>query len=204
MKYKNHSIVFVAGRYIARLMAKQLSPDLLFHNFHHTLNVVRGVRTIGRNLQLPSDQLEILLLAAWFHDSGHIKTYKGHEIESQHLAKVFLERHHYPAEKTAEVLACIGATQMPQQPQNLLQQVICDADLFHLSLSEYPHLQHQLREEWSRVFNKTYSDDQWTEENLSFLEHHQYFTTFGQEVLQKRKLKNIEKCIHLKEESIHI
>lgn len=202
MKYKNHSIVFVAGRYIARLLAKQLSPDLLFHNFHHTLNVVRGVRIISRNLQLTSDQLEILLIAAWFHDSGHIKTYKGHEMESQQLAKVFLERHQYPSEKTAEVLACIGATQMPQQPQNLLQQVICDADLFHLSLPEYPHLQHQLREEWGRVLNKTYTEEEWLEENLSFLEHHQYFTTFGQKVLAKKKWKNIEKCKHLAEESI--
>ena len=84
----NHSITFLAGLHIARLFADKLSSDLLFHNFHHTTNVIRGVKDICKQLAIHPEQKEILLLAAWFHDSGHVVKYIGHEEESQKLAKV--------------------------------------------------------------------------------------------------------------------
>lgn len=192
MSSKKESIQFLAGSYITRLMAKQLPPNLLFHNFHHTANVVRGVQIIGKRSNLTAEQLEILVIAAWFHDSGHIHTYKGHELESQKLATAFLEKKGYPNEKLVQVLDCIAATTMPQRPKNMLEKVICDADLYHLSLEEYPHLQHQLREEWERVLDKKYTEEAWQAENLTFLQNHQYFTDYGQQALQKRKLKNIQ------------
>ena len=76
-------------------------------------------------------------LAAWFHDIGHLIKYKGHERESQKLAWNWLQRESYPSDKMKIILSCIAATQLPQTPKNLLEQVICDADLFHLSLEEY-------------------------------------------------------------------
>ncbi len=193
----NHSLPFLAGRYIARIFASKLSGDLVFHNFHHTVNVVRGVKDIGRHLQLDKAQKEILLLAAWFHDSGHVVKYIGHEEESQRLAQEWLSREGFPPGKIDQVLDCIGATKMPQQPKNLLQKVICDADLFHLSLGEYCHLQFQLREEWRRIFNREYSDLGWMEENLSFIHDHQYFTEYGRKVLEARKQRNLQLCEQL-------
>lgn len=199
----NHNIPFLAGRYIARLFASRLPGNLVFHNFHHTVNVVRGVKDIGRHLQLDAAQKEILLLAAWFHDSGHVVKYMGHEEESQQLAKVWLLKENFPKDKTAQVLACIAATCMPQRPKDLLQQVICDADLYHLSMGEYCHLQFQLREEWKRVLQKEYSDITWMEENLSFINEHQYFTEYGQSVLEKRKQKNLKLCEQLLRDSLY-
>lgn len=199
----NHNIPFLAGRYIARLFASKLSGDLVFHNFHHTVNVVRGVKDIGRHLQLDAVQKEILLLAAWFHDSGHVVKYMGHEEESQQLAKEWLLKMEFPMDKTEQVLACIAATHMPQRPKGLLQQVICDADLYHLSMGEYCHLQFQLREEWKRVLKKEYTDISWMEENLSFINEHQYFTVYGQSVLEKRKQKNLRLCEQLLRDSLY-
>jgi len=199
---KNHSITFLAGRYITRLFAKQLSDDLVFHNFHHTSNVVRGIKAIGRHLHLGKEEREILLLAAWFHDSGHIVKYIGHEEVSQQIAAEWLEKENYPKVKIEKVLSCIAVTHLPQQPKNLLEEVICDADLYHLSLGEYCHIQFQLREEFRRVFNKEYTDSQWMEENLKFLDQHQFFTDFGKTVLAEKKEKNKAKCKQLYDEGI--
>lgn len=182
---KNHSITFLAGRYITRLFAEKLSGDLVFHNFHHTSNVVRGVKDIGRHLHLGKEEREILLIAAWFHDSGHIIKYIGHEEASQQIAAEWLEKESYPKEKLERVLGCIAATHLPQKPNTILQEVICDADLYHLSLGEYCHIQFQLREEFKRIFKKEYSNVQWMEDNLKFLDNHQYFTEFGKTVLPK-------------------
>lgn len=129
MRCTNNSILCLAGRYIARLLTKQLPDGLSFHNLHHTINVVRGVRDISKHLKLNKEQKEILELAAWFHDSGHVVSYQGHELESLKLAKAFLRKENYPAEKKEQVLACIEATKMPQQPRNLLQKALCDADM---------------------------------------------------------------------------
>jgi len=197
MKKTKHSITFLAGKHVAKLLIEQLPSELVFHNFHHTVNVVRGVRDISKNLGLSKEQKEILLLAAWFHDTGLTKCYQGHEAESQNLAKSFLQTANYPEEKLEQVLACIAATKMPQAPTNLLEQVICDADLYHLSLMEYCHLQALLRAEWEKVLEKSYTDKAWTLENLTFINKHQYWTTYGKMVLQKGKELNIEKCERL-------
>lgn len=197
MKQVKYSIIDLAGKYVSNLLTEQLPHDLSFHNLPHTINVVRGVREISNYLQLVKEAQEILILAAWFHDCGHIVTYRGHEAESQKLAKDFLEGEDYPNEKIAEVLSCIGATRMPQQPVGLMQKIICDADLYHLSLPEYPDLQHLLCEEWNRVLNKKYSDEEWAKANYNFLRNHKYWTTYGQEVLQKRKLTNEHWCYQM-------
>jgi len=193
-KRKRPSIVFLAGRHVTRRLIKELPSDLLFHNLHHTMNVVRGVREIIKYEKVDKVQQEILFLAAWFHDTGFIHCYQGHEQESQHLATAFLEQQNYPLEKIALVVACIQATKMPQAPANLLEQIICDADLYHLSLPEYYHLQKLLLEEWKRVFKKTYTDQEWAKENCVFLQHHHYWTAYGRTVLRDRKALNLEKC----------
>lgn len=201
MKKTKHSITFLAGRYIAHLLIEQLPSNLVFHNFHHTVNVVRGVRDITKQLALSKTQKEILLLAAWFHDSGLTKVYKGHEKESQNLARTFLQTANYPEEKLLQVLACIAATKMPQAPKNLLEEVICDADLYHLSLLEYCHLQALLRAEWQQTLGKRYTDSEWMKENIHFLTKHEYWTTYGKVVLQNGKELNIERYKRLFEDS---
>lgn len=152
------SLVFLAGRYVTQRLIKELSPDLLFHNLNHTMNVVRGIREITKYIKVNRAQKEILLLAGWFHDTGLIYCYKGHEQVSQRLASDFLTLHHYPVKKIEAVVSCIHATQMPQAPTTLLEQIICDADLYHLSLPEYGHLQQLLLEEWRRVLKKQCTD----------------------------------------------
>ncbi|PHN08185.1 HD domain-containing protein [Flavilitoribacter nigricans] len=187
-------IGFLAGRFVAQLLIDNLHKNLVFHNFHHTVYVVRGVRQISENLGLSEENKEILNLAAWFHDTGLTEVYLGHEEESKKIARRFLERNAYPEVRILQVLACIDATKMPQQPQNLLEKVICDADMFHLALPEYYHLQRLLLEEFRLVMHKKCTDEEWANENLAFLNKHHFWTPYGQNVLQRGKDLNIKLC----------
>lgn len=65
---------------------------------------------------------------------------------------------------------------------------------------EYVPLQYLLREEWRRILNKEFTPHEWKINNLAFLEQHHYFTAYGKQVLQERKLLNLEKCRQLVEE----
>ena len=186
-------ILAEAASHVQGLFEKFLPEDRRFHNFQHTLMVVKGVRDIIAHLAISDENKEIAELAAWFHDAGHIIAYVGHEEESKKLAKAFLESQQYPAHKIKKIIETIEGTEMPQEPHDELQRILCDADLFHLAQPEYQHLAEHLRIEWRLALHKDYSKGQWKEENLSFLMRHQYFTAYGKKVLQKKKEDNIKK-----------
>ena len=188
MRKHRKSIVYRAGCYVVQLLREELPADRVFHNVHHTINVVQGVVDIGRAEQLSEEDMEILMLAAWFHDTGHVHTYAGHEERSIELARDWLRGQSYPESKIEEVVRCIHATTMPQQPTDLLEQVICDADLYHLSFPTYDHYQELLREEWRLLLGIEMTDEEWHASNDDFLSRHHYWTDFGRERLEGRKM----------------
>lgn len=181
-------IVYRAGSYVVRLLRKELPADRVFHNVHHTINVVQGVVDIGREEGVSPEGLEVLMLAAWWHDTGHVDTYAGHEERSIERATGWLRRQQYPEDRIAEVVRCIRATTMPQQPADELERVICDADLYHLSFPTYDHYQELLREEWKQLLGIEMTDDAWRASNDAFLRNHRYWTGYGRERLEGRKL----------------
>ncbi|HYM94563.1 MAG TPA: HD domain-containing protein [Chitinophagaceae bacterium] len=185
------AIVNEVVRYLKPFLKEKLPKELYFHNYNHTKEVVRATTEIGRNIGLTSSEMEIVLLAAWFHDTGYITTYANHEDESKKIAVTLLTANQYPKDKIEIVIGCIEATRYPQHPRNKLEEVLCDADFHHLSTPEYDKLQRKLRKE--REFNllKVYTDLEWYETNYVFLKSHRYFTAFGKDELQKRKVRNI-------------
>lgn len=189
MTYRPTKITRRAGKYVARLLITELPADRLYHNLHHTIDVVQGVISIGQAEAITGEEAEILMLAAWFHDLGHLRTYAGHEAISAQLAREFLHSEHYTESKIKQVTDCILATCIPQHPQGKLQEIICDADLVHLSHATYPQSRDLLREEWKRALGNVYTDEEWYAENDKFLHHHRYFTAYGRVTLQQRKEK---------------
>ncbi|WP_184550644.1 hypothetical protein [Mucilaginibacter sp. FT3.2] len=135
--------------------------------------------------------MDILLVSAWFHDSGYLFTYRGHEDAGMAIAGTFLIQHQVSRDFMNEVFACIEATKMPQLPKNILQEIICDADLYHFSSPDYPIYAEKLRREWAEWLDKHFSDKDWNELNWSVMRHHQYFTNYGKTILQAKKQKNM-------------
>jgi len=187
MSQRPSSLTYRSGRFVARLLISKLPQDRLYHNLHHTINVIQGVLVIGRAEDINPEDMENLLLAGWFHDTGHVKIYEGHEWASADIARTYLTEQGFLKERIDVVERCILATQMPQEPSDLLEQIICDADMYHLAMPTYEQTQELLREEWSMVLGKEYTDEAWDAENRKFLKDHQYFTKYGREVLQPMK-----------------
>jgi uncharacterized protein len=120
-------------KYVTSLLQSKLPQSLTFHNCQHTKNVVYAVKHIGKKSRISAEELEIVTIAAWFHDTGFTVTYSGHEEESIKIAANHLSLLKYENRKVQKVLDCIQATKLPQQPLDLVGEVLCDADLFHLS-----------------------------------------------------------------------
>ncbi len=183
---------------MAKAVLESLPSDLSFHNIAHTKYVVEGVEIIGkRSYDLSKEEIEILKIAAWYHDTGYIKQKKNHEKLSQKLAEQYLKTTNYSPDKIRKVCDCIRATDLDKTPKTKLEKVLCDADLRHLSDPNYLKFAELLRKELEDHFNYSFTDRQWLEGNVSFLSDHRYHTPYGHDVLEKRKQVNITKLKNL-------
>lgn len=186
MSFK-HTYLSQVERFATHLLENHLPKGLCYHNYRHTIEVVEAAFEIGLHMNLADDDLECIQIAAWLHDIGHSLTYQQHEAAAHHLALALLKAIDYPQTKTEKVLGCIAATRMPQQPEHLLQQIICDADLAHLSKANFFDRNALLRQEWYTLLGKSYTDEDWEKETYSFLHSHKYFTPYAQAHWEKRK-----------------
>jgi predicted metal-dependent HD superfamily phosphohydrolase len=182
----------------ARVLAENTFSGKVFekHNFHnlfHTQEVVRAAEIIGLKSDLTDDEMESVLIAAWLHDIGYEQGSQDHEAVAADRARKMLEEAGAPPKKTTDVIEAIESTKMPQQPKSIVGKVLCDADLFHLSTEKCDENGYKLRDEWKSLGFKDMEDDEWVQFNLHFMESHRYHTTYGQNVLEEGKKKNIKR-----------
>ena len=176
--------------YIFNLFKTELPANVIYHNFNHTLNVVSAADEIAIAEGVSESEREVILLAAWFHDIGFIKGGKKHEEEGKKIAHTYLTNIKYAVDKIEQVLTCIDATKMPQKPINKLDEILCDADLFHLGGEDFSDTSSLLRSELEVLCGEEYTDIEWLEKNEKFLSEHKYKTDYAFQKLDALKTSN--------------
>jgi predicted metal-dependent HD superfamily phosphohydrolase len=176
--------------FVFELFKNELPPNVVYHNFEHTFQVVKKAYEIGLAENITEDELEIVLLAAWFHDTGFIYGFENHEAKSKKISEKYLKEKGFPSEKTSKVNLLINATKVPQKPTNKLEEIICDADLYHLGAENFNEKSNLLRSEWEQLCGRTLTDVEFLKENEKFLGAHTYFTNYAFANLNKQKTAN--------------
>jgi len=176
--------------YIFNLFKTELPPEVVYHNFEHTNQVVQHAFEIGVAEGFEDNDLEMILLASWFHDIGFVKGYEKHEEKSKEIAEKYLLEVGYPLENIAIVKSLICVTKMPQKPTNKMEEIICDADLYHLGTENFREKTILLRSEWEQLCNKNLNDVEFLTENEKFLKAHKYFTNYAFSKLTEQKNLN--------------
>lgn len=178
-------------KFIRALFEKEIQEDLPYHDIVHTEYVAQQAGIIGQNSGLNQEEIDIVTVAAWFHDSGFISLRDGHEEVSQDIARKFLKSKEMPEEYINKVLLCIEATKMPQNPgDNLLAQVLCDADMAYLSEDFYIDRTVLLRKEWNHGSEGKVSKKDYYEDTVQLFKNHRYYTEYGKKVFFDGKEKN--------------
>jgi predicted metal-dependent HD superfamily phosphohydrolase len=167
---------------------------VVYHNLSHTERVVASANLLATHYHLNEKDQFIVAAAAWYHDAGYyINNGQDHEQTGAALAESFLKEKGLDEETVAAVRNCILATKMPQSPNNLLEKIVCDADLFHLGTADFPELNKQMRTEAEWHKGRKFSKSEWRKGTINFLENHQFQTDYGQLLLEPVKQKNIKK-----------
>ena len=188
----NQSVLQDAQVRVTDLLRNKLSKSIKFHTLLHTQEVVAAAEKLAAMHQLSEEDRQALITSAWFHDTGYTSgRAKDHETVSVQLATDFLTTHGASQDLINKVTGCINATRMPQKPANLIEEILCDADLFHLGTDAFKEKSRLLREEVKDFGGEDISKKEWRKNNIIFLEGHHYFTEYGQKTLQPVKERNL-------------
>jgi predicted metal-dependent HD superfamily phosphohydrolase len=178
--------------HVTKLFQANTKSKLIFHTIDHTTAIVKRTEEIAAHYKLSEKEMMALYTAAWFHDTGHLFVApEVHEKKSVELMKLFMESHYPDPELISLIEGCILATKRSVDPTTLLQQIICDADTYHLGTKDFKKTNKQVRKE--AMMEKAISKEEWDMKTLEFLEHHQYYTSYCIELLKEGKKQNIER-----------
>jgi predicted metal-dependent HD superfamily phosphohydrolase len=184
-----------AEDFVQELFKDKLSEGFLYHNLGHTLSVVNSVKLMSKDLNLTDEENEQLLLAAWFHDTGYTEGCQMHEESSSKMAQSFLKEKNYPDDGITKVVSLINATHINHQPVNELEKIIKDADYSHLSKKDFLAVSELVRMELKVILNKQFTDKEWANENLSFINQHRFYSDYAIENWQSKKDRNRQKLL---------
>ncbi|MCL9808953.1 Pycsar system effector family protein [Flavobacterium luminosum] len=185
-------LIQTAEDFVFTLYKDNLLDTYTYHNFNHTQKVVLAAKKLAEKEEVEAEELEILLLAAWFHDTGYVKGFSDHEQQGILIAQDFLQNWNKDKEFIGKVTQLIKATEVGHEPQNHLEKIIKDADYAHFASQDYISICQLLREEWKLTQGKVFTDLEWMTENRRILVNcHRYFTDYAKENWQPIKDQNI-------------
>ena len=188
MTEEQFRVLSEAQDFVSDLFSNKVDKAIHFHTLQHTQEVLAGCEAMADYYRLEDDDRFALMLAAWFHDTGYSSGQAmGHEGVSVELASKFLQEQRVDPSIINKVVGCINATRLPQNPHSLLEQIMCDADLYHLGTSDFKEKNRLLRAELNDFGNLDLSKKDWRKKNIDFLSRHTYFTSYAKENLDPLK-----------------
>jgi HD superfamily phosphodiesterase/protein-S-isoprenylcysteine O-methyltransferase Ste14 len=200
------NILAATRSYVTELFNHRLDPRFVFHNLDHTEDVAQACSIMADHYQLNEEDRFVLLTAAWFHDTGYTAGQaEGHEEVSIQLATDFLRGHDVAEGTIQRINSAIQATKMPQSPISLVEKILCDADLLHLSTPDFRARNSLLKQEREHLLGEKISKKDWRRGNILFLENHRYFTDFAQRQEEKKaaNLNELRRKKDRKEPEVH-
>lgn len=190
-----------AETFVRNFYASTHDERLVYHNQQHTERVVAAAQQISDHYQLSDRDHGIVMTAAWFHDIGYLIEPRIHEEKGKEQAEAFLKEQGVEEAFITATGNCIMATRMPQSPHNLLEQIVCDADLFHLGTDEFAAINKTIRKEVEALKGIKIDKEAWRRNTIKLLEGHTYHTDYCRVLLNDRKAKNKEKLERKSEEA---
>ena len=136
----------------------------------------------------------LLKIAALFHDIGYIESKNDHEKRGCVMMEEWLRNYNIASQDMQEMKGMIMATKIPQNPTNLLEGVIADADLLYLGTNKYEVVSEKLYSEF-QYYDPQLDQYKWNKLQIEFLSSHKYQTAFCQRYYEWKKLKNLSNIV---------
>jgi class 3 adenylate cyclase/predicted metal-dependent HD superfamily phosphohydrolase len=179
-------------REVLDFLQENLPEHLYYHNYCHTIDVVNQTELIGIGEGVSDEHLLLLKTAALFHDAGHTIQSPNHEHYSTVIAKEWLPKYNYSEAQIETICELIMATQLPPEPKNLLEKIICDSDLDYLGRADFIPGSNALFKEL-KALNIISDINEWNKLQIKFLNAHSFFTETSLQLREVNKQSQIER-----------
>ena len=196
------SRITAAEGYVKELLQKELGPEFAYHNWEHTQKVFELSEQLAKEAKLSEADMEILLLAALFHDSGFIYDYDQHEEQSKEIARKYLKLQGESDALIRSVCEVIEATKRDVKPVTPLQALLKDADVANLADADYPIWSERLRQELISIHDEKIKKKSWLKTNIDFFSRHEYYSPEGKKLLGKGKEQNLDYLLLNRQEQL--
>ncbi|BDW92045.1 hypothetical protein MACH07_08770 [Flagellimonas marinaquae] len=186
--------------FVTNLLTEKLDSKFLYHNLRHTERVVKSTKELINYYDLGEVENERLLVAAWFHDVGHVNGMEEHEEKGCKIATDFLTDNGVDNTTIEVVCSLIMATKMSKEPDNLMESIICDADFSHLAKRSYWETTDFLKDELEELGVGKYTSKQWRDKNIKMFRNHVFYTDYAKENWEDGKQKNLKQLLKEKKD----
>jgi HD superfamily phosphodiesterase len=186
-----------AKQFILSKLRDELSDKLYYHGLHHTLDVLKMASEICVGEGVNGREQMLVKTAALFHDCGFVKDkHMGHEQEGCIIVQDVLPKFDYSSEDIKTICGMIMATKIPQSPSNLLEEIICDADLDYLGRDDFYRIGDSLFEEL-KAYHIIHDEQDWNRLQVSFLSAHKFHTRTNKLLREPVKQQYLEELKEL-------
>jgi len=176
---------------ILKRLELELDETLTYHSVRHTEDVMASASRLATAEQVNETDRKILEVAALLHDSGFLLSMENHEEHGCILAREILPGYGFEKDEINKICTLIMATKLPQQPESILEKIICDADLDYLGRKDFFVLGEGLFHEFlARGIVKDFCN--WDKVQINFLSEHKYFTESSILMREPSKMKHLE------------
>ena len=114
------------------------------------------------------------------------------------IAKETLPQFGFDSLQIDSISKMILATDISRQPQTFLEKILCDADLDYLGREDFNFFASLLKKELN-AHGSSFTDMQWNEIQIQFLEKHQYYTASAGKLREKQKQKHLQEIRKMKQ-----
>ena len=185
---------------ILDLLKQNLPGHLVYHAFAHTEDVLNEAIRFAITDELPAREIELLAIAAAFHDAGFIKSPVANEPIAARMVREALERHTtahptcgYSADEISLVEQMILDTSLRETQTGLRQVPTCDlsrylldADLSNLGREDFFDKGGLQRQELG------YDQEVFRRKSFELLNSHRWLTNAGRLLRQAKKDENLQ------------
>ena len=201
LKYKPQTPrLKIVDQYIRELFKDELPDGIKFHDANHTLHPTKGVVAVANRIAISENisehDRELLIAAAYFHDTGYIREYDKNEPIAARMAGRILKLIGYKPHEIEEVQKMILSTDLDREPKTHFEKILCDADLDNLGREDFFKLDGKLREGRGARGLDVSDDAKWYRGTLEFMKKHQYYTESQKKLREKGKQKNIKRLLN--------
>lgn len=176
-----------------------------YHQYDHALDVMQRAVYLSKKEWLNDEEIEIISLAALFHDTGFIIQYDKNEPIGAKIAQNYLKMMMYDDKKIKLIEEIILATDPDyKEPKNIYEKIIKDADLDNLWRQDFWDKTNNLNKELEAIKKIKLKDPNWKHWVIEFLAEHKYYTKTQQYERNHSKEENkkrLEEMVKQIEES---